>query len=573
MRQRQRQGRPFRDFESAVFTVDKKDGGHRLCTDYRPLNLFQEKTHFKMDTVQTVAELIQPHDYGMLCDLIKDCYLTMGLHPSQRKYCRFRSPSSGQRLQWRTVSFGMSEAPRLCTKLLRPLIGLLKQLGIRCMLYIDDLLLLHQDRVQLARGMAVAMSLLQTEVGLNIKTSRCLFAPLQQFQCLGYIWNTTTMITSVPKKRLHATQRQAGRLLGASAVHPIRTRDLARFVGQATAMFRGLRGAQRYLLFIQQELGHAVRRWGWHGSLTLSTAARKALQWWTSKAPRIRNGAPIVAETRRFQCTVKSDAATETLGWGGVLTSHDGRTFTTRGHFTAAEREMHINALELLGCFYTIRSLLPQAVPMDQWSQVHLNCQLDNIVAVKYARVAVSRSLALSRLGAQFYDWAENAQLQMSFRHLAGIYNVEADQLSRKEWQEIEWKLDPTVVGRLQHIWKCSISRDLFASRQNTQHERFYSWEHDFAAQGVDSLAHKWNWKQTIYAYPPTFLLSRVLQKIIHERVYDMILITPLFPLQSWWPLLMETLVEAPMILPAKSWLTTDPAGQPTYRHVWPLIA
>ena len=35
----------------------------------------------------------------------------------------------------------------------------------------------------------------------------------------------------------------------------------------------------------------------------------------------------------------------------------------------------------------------------------------------------------------------------------------------------------------------------------------------------------------------------------------------------------METLVEAPMILPSKSWLTTDPAGQPTYRHVWPLIA
>jgi hypothetical protein len=136
---------------------------------------------------------------------------------------------------------------------------------------------------------------------------------------------------------------------------------------------------------------------------------------------------------------------------------------------------MHINALELLGCFYTIRSLLPQAIPTDQWSHVHLYCQLDNIVAIKYARVAVSRSLALSRLGAQFYDWAEKAQLQMSFRHLAGIYNVEADELSRKEWQEIEWKLDPTIVEQLQGIWQCSISRELFASRQNTQHENFYS--------------------------------------------------------------------------------------------------
>ena len=152
---------------------------------------------------------------------------------------------------------------------------------------------------------------------------------------------------------------------------------------------------------------------------------------------------------------------------------------------------MHINALELLGCFYTIRSLLPQAVPDYQWSQLHLNCQLDNVVAIKYARVAVSRSLALSKLGAQFYDWAETAKIQMSFRHLAGIYNVEADSLSRREWQEIEWQLNPVMVQRLQNKWNCKISMDLFASRQNTRHTRYFSWEYDFAAQGVASLAHQ----------------------------------------------------------------------------------
>ena len=104
-----------------------------------------------MDTLQTVAECIQPNDFGMLVDLT-DCYLTMGLHPSHRKYCRFRHPTTGARLQWKTISFGMSEAPRICTKLLRPLMGRLKQLGIRCVLYIDDLLILHRDRTTLARG-------------------------------------------------------------------------------------------------------------------------------------------------------------------------------------------------------------------------------------------------------------------------------------------------------------------------------------------------------------------------------------------------------------------------------------
>ncbi len=101
---RRARGKPFRDFESTVFTVPKKDGRFRLCTDYRPLNKFQTKRPFKMENVQTVAETIQRGDFGMLVDLT-DCYLTMGLAPSQRKYCRFRHPVGGQRLQWTTISF------------------------------------------------------------------------------------------------------------------------------------------------------------------------------------------------------------------------------------------------------------------------------------------------------------------------------------------------------------------------------------------------------------------------------------------------------------------------------------
>jgi hypothetical protein len=165
-----------------------------------------------MDTLQTVAESIQPNDFGMLVDLT-DCYLTLGLHPSQRKYCRFRHPANGRRFQWRTISFGMSEAPRICTKLLRPLMGLLKQLGIRWVLYIDDLLILHQDRTKLARGMAIAMNLLQSQMGLNLKTSKCCFRPSHQFLCLGFMWDTTAIMASVPRARLWETQRTARRLV------------------------------------------------------------------------------------------------------------------------------------------------------------------------------------------------------------------------------------------------------------------------------------------------------------------------------------------------------------------------
>jgi hypothetical protein len=231
-----------------------------------------------MENVQTVAETIQPGDFGMLVDLT-DCYLTMGLPPAQRKYCRFRNPGDGRRLQWTTISFGVSEAPRICTKILRPLIGLLKQLGIRCIIYIDDLLILHQDRTRLARGIAIAMDLLQQQVGLNLKTSKCSFRPSsRQFTCLGFHWDTTTMRVSVPRARLWEAQRTARRLVKGEGA-PTHTRDLARFVGKVTAMTRGILGARRRLVHIQQPLGTAVREGGFTGRILLSADSIAALQY------------------------------------------------------------------------------------------------------------------------------------------------------------------------------------------------------------------------------------------------------------------------------------------------------
>ena len=550
--------------------VPKKDGKFRLCTDYRPLNNFQVKVPFKMDTLQTVAESIQPNDFGMLVDLT-DCYLTLGLHPSQRKYCRFRHSANGRRLQWRTISFGMSEAPRICTKLLRPLMGLLKQLGIRCVLYIDDLLILHQDRTKLARGMAIAMDLLQSQVGLNLKTSKCCFQPSRQFMCLGFMWDTTSMTTSVPRARLWETQRTARRLVQ-HGQRPIFTRDLARIVGKITAMTRGIRGARRNLLYVQQQLSSAVRQDGFEGRTCLTPQAIEALRWWWGDEPWNRNGAPIVPESRRLQGSVQSDAATETLGWGGTLTMTGRPTLSTRGFFTAQERHLHINALELLGCWHTIRALLPVALPKEQWKDVHLSCELDSVVAIKYAMVANSRSLKMSEIGTQFFDWRERNQIQMSCRHIRGIHNGRADALSRQEWSSADWHLSPHLLRRVLRHWGCVAERDLFASRQNTQARRYFSWEHDSQAMGVDSLSHAWPWLETLYAYPPQAIIARVLQKVITEAVYDMVLVTPCFPHASWWPTLLQLSTTTPVVLPCRPWVTTDPRGFPSWYNRWPLV-
>ncbi len=113
----------------------------------------------------------------------------------------------------------------------------------------------------------------------------------------------------------------------------------------------------------------------------------------------------------------------------------------------------------------------------------------------------------------------------------------------------------------------------MFASRHNAQSDIYYSWHHDVDAAGVDSIHHNWNWQETVYAYPPVFVIPRLLRKLLHDNVFDLILIAPLWPSQSWWLTLMSLIVEIPLVLPHRPWITRDTSSKSTLYHAWPLVA
>ena len=572
-KKRRAEGRPLRDFESGVFTVPKSDGGYRLCTDYRELNKFSEKQKFQMEGVQEVAELIQRNDYGMLVDL-KDAYLTMGLHPSHRKYCRFRCPVTGVRYQWKTVSFGTSEAPKICTKVLRPLIGILKSLGIRCLIYIDDLLILDQDPVRLAKSMAIAMELLQHRVGLQLKLAKGSLFPSQTFRCLGIIWDTVKMNCHIPAKRIKALQNSARRLLQTSVGAPVHTRDLARFVGQVVSTSRAIRPAKRRLLHIQHALAKAIRRQGWNGRCTLSQEVRRALAWWVTEEPWKANGNYIVPPVRPIQVSLRTDAATHNAGYGGVMT-RGSNEFRTRGFLTDDERaEVFINQYEFSGFENSLWALLPEAVPdRSLWKQVHVSVELDNVTSIKYGRVAVSRSIRMSRKGASFFDKVEAVGLSLSFRHLAGERNVEADRLSRQRSTHADWRLNRGLFRKIGKVLDASPAVDLFASSQNTQLPTFFSYNFDHRAKAADAFLHSWSELGVLYAYPPPILAGRFLQKLRVDCCHRSIAILPVWMAQTWFPTLLGMLRAPPLLLPNEEWIVTDQLGQTCWPCRWPLIA
>ena len=119
---------------SNVFVRLKKDGSHRMILNLKSLNEFVAYYHFKIDTFQTAISLIRPGCFMASIDL-KDAYYPISVAEQDRKYLLFEW--QGSYYQLTCLRNGLSCAPRLFTKILKPVYAHLRELGHTCMGHID----------------------------------------------------------------------------------------------------------------------------------------------------------------------------------------------------------------------------------------------------------------------------------------------------------------------------------------------------------------------------------------------------------------------------------------------------
>ena len=88
-----------------------------------------------------------------------------------------------------------------------------------------------------------------------------------------------------------------------------------------------------------------------------------------------------------------------------------------------------------------------------------------------------------------------------------------------------------------------------------------HRWRPDPFSQGTDAVNQDWS-QDYLYAFPPFCLISRILQKARQERKPNMLLITPTWNTQPWYPSLLQVSIETPVILSRKNSLLKDPLGK-----------
>ena len=537
-------------FYSNVFVVPKRDGGWRPIINLRKLNSYIHTPHFKMENVFSLRDILKKGDWLAKIDL-KDAYLTVPMAKAYQKYLRFQW--QGKIYEFKSLPFGLATAPITFTKLLRPVVAYLRQQGVRLVVYLDDILLMADTQELLQQHLQLTMSQL-TDLGFMLNLKKCILTPCRRLEFLGFIVDSLAFSLYVPQDKIAKIKKECRHLLNKDKVSG---RTLAHIIGllssvtpavlQAPLHYRGLQCLRSKAL--QQSTPQNI---DYDLTVPLSQEACQDLVWWIEYS--FQEGRPL--RWPQPTLTIESDASKR--GWGAHSTHQDQ---TTGGIWNLEEAAHHINWLELKAAFLGLQAFARNL------SNVHIHLLMDSTVAIAYLnRLGGTRSYALCQLAISIWNWCLQKGITVHADHLLGQLNVRADFASRNWNDYSDWMLDPEVFSQIQEKFG-QFSIDLFASFQNAQLPKFFSWKPNPNALAVDALAQQWNHFEFPYAFPPFALIGRCLQKIREEKVKQVLIIAPVWPAQHWYPLMLQMLADYPLLLPKKTDLLLNP-----HRQCHPLI-
>ena len=497
-------------FVSNVFLRPKPNGEFRLILDLTELNKYIEYEHFKMTSLKTAVDMVREGAWMGSVDL-KDAYYSVGVDPQYRKLLRFYW--GGQLFQFIALPNGLACAPRIFTKLLKPIYAKLSQEGHECFPYIDDSFIVADNRSECSNTL---QSLCQTldALGLVVHTEKSVLQPTQRLIFLGFEIDSVELRVSLTREKREKMVRAATQVLQKDK---LTIREVAGLVGLMVSYEPGMQYGGAHVKSIEMEKNVALARCAgdFEGKMRLSHLAKQDIVWWLEniqKAERkIRLQAPKVE--------ICTDASTS--GWG----AHRGQA-TAGGRWTKKEKEDHINVLELKAVLFGLKSLCSKE---DDYVRV----LTDNTTALAYVRnMGGVRSPQCNVVAREIWEWLEQQELWVLIAHIPGRLNVIADYQSRNFKDNVEWQLSHRIFRKACKLLSTP-KVDLFASRITKKLPCYVSWSPDPEAWKVDAFSFPWT-DTVFYVFPPFSLVNRVLQKLLADNSRA-ILVVPEWATQPWY--------------------------------------
>lgn len=503
-------------FLSKIFLTSKSDGTFRFILNLKELNKFIPSFHFKMEDIRTVAKLLSKNCFMATIDL-KEAYFLVPIDNDSKKFLRFKF--NKEIFEFQCLPFGLSLAPFVFTKLMKPVIASLRSRGLLLVVYLDDIICIASTYEDCQYCVSETVNILES-LGFVINLSKSKLIPSQVRDFLGFTLDSQEMGLKLPFEKRVKLYKCVEKI---SKQKYLPIRDFAQLLGLLCSVCPAVAYGWVFTKRLEREKFLALRnsREDYDAIMKLSPDLMPDLSWWMANIMDTSN--PI--RQGQYALEIFSDASL--TGWG--ISCNGERT---GGFWNDIEIKQHINLLELKAALFGLKCFAKHLTKKE------ILLRIDNTTAISYInRYGGVQYPHLNDIAREIWLWCEERQLYVFASYIKSKDNVEADEESRCTNVDTEWSLASSSFDLIVDSFG-SPQIDLFASKSNAKCRKYISWRRDPDAFNIDAFTINWS-DYFFYSFPPFSLILKCLRKIIVDKATG-IMVVPYWPSQPWYPLFLK---------------------------------
>lgn len=503
----------------------QSSGKKRLILDLRHINLHVFKQKFKCEDLSTLREISKVGFHFFTFDL-KSGYHHLDIFPEHRKFLSFSwnlHSLHPRYFHFTVLPFGLSSAPFIFTKLLRPLVKYWRSLGIPMVVYLDDGIG-GSDSYESAAVHGDVVRTTLCKLGFMINEEKSSWVPSRVTTWLGCVIDSNTGTIRATQRRIDKLQGLLGDLclkLEGNPHHAIfvHVKSLASIVGGIISLTRCCgnvtRIMTRYLHFVIHSRDH------WNSMVPLDISAQREIRFWNANLERL-NGASFWENPSVPIKGVYSDASN--FGCGAHV-SFDNHIFQT--NWSSSQSEKSSTWRELCAVHLGLSSY----IHMVKGHRLAWYTDSQNVVSIiEYG----SKVRELQDLALDIFLLCFKYEVRLVPYWIPRDQNTVADSISRIIDFD-DYTVKDEVFCYLDGIWGPH-TIDRFACYYNTKLPRFNSRYFQPGSEAVDAFQQDWRFELN-WLVPPISMIGKV---IAHMRSCGArgTLLVPLWRSAFFWVLL-----------------------------------
>ena len=284
----------------------QSSGKKRLILDLRHVNLYVYKQKFKCEDLRVALSIIS-RGFSLFKFDLKSGYHHVEIFRDHRKFLAFAwdfGDGKTRFFQFTVLPFGLSSAPYLFTKLLKPVIKMWRCHGIPTVVFLDDGLGGGATEL-IAKINSLKVNSDLIRFGFLVNSEKSQWDPSHVIIWLGSVIDTNQGTIAATDQRMLKLANFTDSFSQCES-RVVKARDLASFIGMINSLFPFVGNVTRIMTRSLYQVLNS--RSSWFSSVTLTDEAMREIMFWKLNA-RSLNGRPAWPAESKPSKIVYSDAS------------------------------------------------------------------------------------------------------------------------------------------------------------------------------------------------------------------------------------------------------------------------